>query len=91
VFFADRFVLSLINKRIVNASGFVKKENGAVIMNDDTRKTILSKWQERKKEELKHPFLEEKIEWGLVPYVQSMLLARCIRGDLEEYPPFLWK
>ncbi len=89
--FADRFVLSLINKRIVNASGFVKKENGAVIMDDDTRKIILSKWQERKKEELKHPYLEEKIEWGLVPYVQSMLLARCIRGDLEEYPPFLWK
>lgn len=89
--FADRFVLSLINKRIVNASGFIKKENGAVIMDDETRKIILSKWQERKKEELRHPYLEEKIEWGLVPYVQSMLLARCIRGDLEEYPPFLWK
>ncbi len=87
----DRFVLSLINKRILNASGFIKKENGAVIMDDDTRKTILSKWQERKREELKHPFLDEKIEWGLVPHVQAMLLTRCIRGDLEEYPPFLWK
>lgn len=88
---ADRFVLSLVNKRIISSSGFIKKENGAVVMDDDTRKTILSSWQERKKEELKHPFLGEKIEWGLVPYVQSMLLARCIRGDLEEYPPFLWK
>lgn len=89
--FADRFVISLINKKIINASGFIKKENGAVLMDDDTRKTILSKWQERKREELKHPFLKEKIEWGLVPYVQAMMLARCIRGDLEEYPPFFWK
>lgn len=88
---ADRFVISLINKRIVNDSGFIKKENGAVVMDDKTRKTILSSWQNRKKEELTHPFIGEKICWGLVPYVQSMLLARCIRGDLNEYPPFLWK
>ena len=89
--FADRFVLTLINKKMVNASGFIKKEDGAVIMDDDTRKIILKLWQEKKQDIIKHPFLEEKIEWGLVPYVQAMLLARYIRGDLEEYPPFLWK
>ncbi len=89
--FADRFVLSLINKKVVNGSGFIQKENGAVIMDDNTRKIILSSWQERKQETIKHPFLDEKIEWGLVPYVQAMLLARYIRGDLDEYPPFLWK
>lgn len=89
--YADRFVISLINKRIVNDSGFIKKEDGAVIMTDDTRKDILTAWQARKQEKITHPFLGEKVEWGLVPYVQAMLLARYIRGDLDEYPPFFWK
>ncbi|OPX44506.1 CRISPR-associated protein Cas4/endonuclease Cas1 fusion [Ruminiclostridium hungatei] len=89
--FADRFVLSLINKRVVNSTGFTQKEDGAVIMEDDTRKNILQAWQSRKQEKITHPFLQEKIEWGLVPYSQAMLLARFIRGDLDEYPPFLWK
>lgn len=88
---ADRFVLSLINKRMINNSGFTKKENGAVIMDDETRKTVLNAWQSRKQEEITHPFLSEKIHWGLVPHAQSMLLARHIRCDLDEYPPFLWK
>ncbi len=88
---ADRFVISLINKRVVNSGGFTQKEDGAVIMDDDTRKTILQAWQSRKQEKITHPFLQEKLEWGLVPYAQAMLLARFIRGDLEEYPPFLWK
>lgn len=89
--FADRFVISLINKRVVNGNGFEKQENGAVIMLDDTKKEILKNWQERKQDKIKHPFLDETIEWGLVPYVQAMLLARYIRGDLDGYPPFLWK
>lgn len=89
--YADRFVLSLINKRIVSPKGFLQKENGAVIMEEDTRKAILSAWQARKQEKITHPFLDEKIEWGLVPYTQAMLLARHIRGDMDEYPPFLWK
>lgn len=88
---SDRFVLTLINKKIVDASGFSKKESGAVIMDDDTRKLFLSQWQNKKKETITHPFLSEKIEWGLVPYVQAMLLARYIRGDIDEYPPFFWK
>lgn len=88
---ADRFVLTLINKRIVDSSGFLQKENGAVIMDDDTRKKFLAAWQDKKKEVITHPFLGEKMEWGMIPHVQAMLLARYIRGDLEEYPPFLWK
>lgn len=89
--FADRFVITLINKKMVNGSGFNRKENGAVIMDENTRKTVLSAWQDRKQETLTHPFLSEKIQWGLVPHAQAMLLARKIRGDLDEYPPFLWK
>ncbi|HHY65561.1 MAG TPA: type I-C CRISPR-associated endonuclease Cas1 [Clostridiaceae bacterium] len=89
--FADRFVLTIINKRIINERGFMQKENGAVYMDDKTRKDFLSAWQSKKQEIIIHPFLEEKVEWGMVPYVQSMLLARYIRGDLDEYPPFFWK
>jgi len=89
--YADRFVISLINKREVNSSGFTQKENGAVIMDDDTRRIILKSWQSKKQEKITHPFLQEKLEWGLVPYAQAMLLARFIRGDLDEYPTFLWK
>lgn len=88
---ADRFVLSLINKKVVNAKDFLKKENGAVLMKDDARKRFLSEWQNRKKEMLTHPYLKEKIEWGVVPHVQAMLLSRYLRGDLDAYPPFLWK
>lgn len=88
---ADRFVLSLINKKIVNAKNFSKKENGAVLMDDDLRKKVLTEWQNKKKETLTHPYLKEKIEWGMVPYVQAMLLARYLRGDLDGYPVFLWK
>lgn len=89
--FADRFVLHLINNRIVSESGFEQKESGAVYMDDDTRKAVLSAWQQRKQEQIKHPFLDEKIPWWLVPYVQALLLSRSLRGDLDEYPPFLWK
>ncbi len=89
--FADRFVISLINKRIVSPSGFYQKENGAVLMDDETRKAVLSAWQDRKKETIQHPFLGEKVEWGMTPYTQALLLARYIRGDLDAYPPFMWK
>ena len=88
---ADRFVLSLINKKVVTCKNFVTKENGAVLMNDDLRKRLLTEWQNKKKETLTHPYLKEKIEWGMVPYVQAMLLARYLRGDLDSYPVFLWK
>ena len=68
--YADRFVLSLINKKIVNKKNFTKKENGAVLMDDDSKKKLLMEWQNKKKEVITHPFLKEKVEWGMVPYVQ---------------------
>jgi len=89
--FADRFVLSLVNKRQIVPSDFHTQENGAVRLTDDARKTFLNAWQLRKQEEIRHPFLGEKVEWGLVPHVQALLMARFLRGDLDEYPPFLWK
>lgn len=89
--YADRFVLSLINKKVISNKNFVKKENGAILMDDILRKKILTEWQEKKKEVITHPFLKEKVEWGMVPYVQAVLLARYLRGDLDGYPVFLWK
>ena len=88
---ADRFVLKMINKKIMQTSDFIQKENGAVLLTEDGRRKFIKSWQERKQESLTHPYLNEKINWGLVPHAQAMLLARHIRGDLEEYPPFLWK
>lgn len=89
--YADRFVLSCINKKMVDSADFEQKENGAVFLNESGRKKYLSAWQNKKVEKLMHPYLQENIEWGLVPYAQALLLARYIRGDLEGYPPFFWK
>ncbi|EJR51647.1 CRISPR-associated endonuclease cas1, subtype I-c/dvulg [Bacillus cereus VD115] len=89
--YADKFVLSLINKKVINKSDFLKKENGAVIMTDEARKKFLVAWQNKKLEKITHPYLGEKISWGLVPHAQALLLARYLRNDLDEYPPFLWK
>lgn len=89
--YADRFVLSLVNKKTVNAEDFVRKENGAVLLTEEGRKKFLTAWQSRKQEKITHPYLGENISWGLVPHVQALLLARYLRGDLDEYPPFLWK
>lgn len=88
---ADRFVLSLINRREVTPEGFATRESGAVTMDDATRKRVLTAWQTRKQEEITHPLLGEKLCWGLVPHAQALLLARFLRGDLDAYPPFLWK
>lgn len=87
----DRFVLTAINKRIIAPNHFVLREDGAVLLNDDGRRAFLTAWQNRKDEEIKHPFLDEKIQWGMVPYAQALLLARYLRGDMDAYPPFLWK
>lgn len=88
-YLADRLVLSLINKKQVSKNGFI--DNGAenIIMKDETKKTILSSWQKRKKESIIHPFLKENVPIGLLPYIQSLLLARYIRGDIDNYPVFL--
>ena len=90
-FFADRLALSLINLRQVTADGFVQRESGAVEMTDETRKTVLVAYQKRKQEELTHPFIGEKAPLGTCFHLQALLLARHLRGDMEGYPPFLWK
>lgn len=88
---ADRFVLTLINNRVIKAEDFQIQDSGAVLLTDEGRKKFLKAWQERKRDKLTHPYLEEKLQWGMVPYAQALLLARYIRGDLDAYPPFLWK
>jgi CRISPR-associated protein Cas1 len=90
-FLADRLALSLINREQVTARGFTKSGSGAVIMNDDTRKILLTAYQKRKVEEIEHPFIKEVVPVGLLFYVQALLMARYLRGDLDGYPPFLWR
>lgn len=89
--YADRFVITLINKRIVNKKDFFTKENDAVYFTDEGKKKFLQSWQTKKRDAIMHPFLKEKVEWGMVPYVQALLLARYLRGDIDGYPPFMWK
>lgn len=88
---ADRFVLTAVNNRIVTPADFVREESGAVRLTEEGRRNFLKQWQTRKQETITHPYLGEKLPWGLVPYIQALLLARDLRGDLDEYPPFLWK
>ncbi|MGO8878495.1 MAG: type I-C CRISPR-associated endonuclease Cas1c [Desulfomonilaceae bacterium] len=90
-FFADRLVLSLINRQQVKGKGFKTTESGAVMMDDETRKQVLVAYQKRKQEEIRHPFLDEKIQIGLLPFAQALLFARFVRGDLDGYPAFVWK
>jgi CRISPR-associated protein Cas1 len=89
--FADRCVLTLINRRQIQTSDFLHRETGAVELTEDARKRFLVAWQERKQEEITHPFLDEKMSFGLVPFIQARLLARAIRSDLDAYPPFIWR
>jgi CRISPR-associated protein Cas1 len=88
---ADRIALTLINRRQVTGKGFTRNDSGGVTMNDATRKEVLVAWQLRKQEEILHPFLDERIPYGLVPYAQALLLARYLRGDLDAYPAFVWR
>lgn len=89
--YADRFVLSCINQRTVTPKHFQRQESGAVLLTDEGRRSFFKAWQTRKQETITHPFLNEKIQWGLVPHAQALLLARTLRGDLDMYPPFFWK
>ena len=90
-YLVDRLALSLVNRQQVKPEGFTKTESGAVTMNDETRKTVLVAWQKRKQEEITHLFLQEKVSLGLLAHVQAQILARYLRGELEGYPPFLWR
>ena len=88
---AERFTLTLFNLQILGEKDFERQISGAVWLNDDGRKKVLSRWQERKRSDIIHPVLKQKIPVGLLPYVQSNLLAKYVRGDIDEYPPFLQK
>jgi len=90
-FLADRLALSLVNLQQVKGKGFTKTETGAVQMDDETRREVLVAYQKRKQEEIRHPFLGEQVQIGLLSHVQALLLARYLRGDLDGYPPFFWK
>lgn len=90
-YLGDRMVLSVINRKQISNNDFVKNENGAVYLTSNARKELLTVWQKRKQEQIIHPYLEEKIAIGLLPYVQALLLARFLRGDLDAYPAFIWK
>lgn len=89
--YADRFVITCINQKTITGKHFQRRENGSVLLTDEGRRAFLKAWQQRKQQTIQHPFLGEKIPWGLVPYVQALLLARTLRGDMERYPPFFWK
>jgi CRISP-associated protein Cas1 len=88
---ADRLVLTLINRRQVKGSGFMHQDGGGILMDDETRKQVVSAWQLRKQDEIEHPYLKERVPVGLVPYVQALLLARYVRGGLDAYPAFFWR
>jgi CRISPR-associated protein Cas1 len=88
---ADRLALSLLNRKQLHARDFETQETGAVLLRDTARKAVLTAWQERKQEEIMHPFLGEKTTVGLLVHLQARLLARHLRGDLDAYPPFLWR
>lgn len=90
-YLADRLALSLVNRKQVNSKGFTVTETGAVYMDDGTRKDVVQAYQKRKQEEIRHPFIGEQIKVGLLLYAQALLLSRFLRGDLDGYPPFLWK
>ncbi len=90
-FLADRLVLSLINRRQVAEKGFVTTETGGVAMDDETRKQVLVGYQQRKQEEIKHPFLGDVTTVGMLVHLQALLIARYLRGDLDDYPPFIWR
>lgn len=90
-YMADRLVLTLINRRQISSKGFLNQEGFGVTMDEQTRKEIITAWQQRKQDEVVHPFLDEKIPVGLIPYAQALLFARFIRGDLDLYPPFIMR
>lgn len=89
--FADRLALALVNRKQLRSGDFERRDGGAVFLNEQGRKTVLSAWQERKKAERRHPFLDEMAPFGLVPFLQALMLARHLRGDIDAYPPWFWK
>jgi len=89
--FADRMALTLVNRKQLSSKDFRCTESGAVLLQDAARKAVLTAWQQRKQDMITHPYLQEKIPFGLIPYAQALLMARFIRKDLDAYPPFFWR
>ena len=85
----ERFVISILNLRVVTEKDFEKQISGAIYLSEEGRKKVISRWQEKKRSDLLHPYLQQKIPLGLLPYVQANLLAKFIRGDIDEYPSYL--
>ena len=90
-YLGDRLVLSLINRKQVTSSDFMKQGEESIVMTDNGRKTILTAWQSRKRETIQHPYLNQNVAIGLLPYIQAMMMARFIRKDIDDYPVFLIK
>lgn len=88
---AERLVLTMINLKKLNINDFEKQESGAVYLNKDGKRKVLTAWQEKKRSTIIHPYLNEKIPLGLLPFVQSSLLAKYVRGELDEYPCYIVK
>lgn len=88
-YLGDRFVISLINKRQITPNDFITQGDESIVLSDNGRKTFISAWQSRKKETITHPYLNEKIEIGLLPHIQATMLARYLRNDIDDYPVFL--
>ena len=87
--FADRMVITLLNLKVLTIKDFDRQLSGAVWLNKEGKKKVINKWQEKKRETMYHPIIKEKIPYGLLPYVQANLLAKYVRGEVEEYIPFL--
>jgi CRISP-associated protein Cas1 len=90
-YLADRSAVNLVNRRQIAADDFICMENGAMRLKDKPRAVLIDAWQQKKQEEILHPFLNEKIPIGLIPYIQAQLLAKTLRNDLDGYPPFLMR
>ena len=90
-FIADRLALSLINRKQIQGKDFEVTESGATLLKEKPRKTVLTAYQKRKQDTITHPFLNEKTTVGLLIHLQARLLARYLRGDIDGYPPFLWR
>lgn len=88
---ADRFVLTIINRQQIKPNDFIKESSGAVRLQENARKKVLKYYQERKQKEVIHPYIKEKLSIGLLPHSQALLLSRHLRGDLEYYTPYLVK
>ena len=89
--YVDRFVLSLFNRKQIGFNDFHIDASGGVFFKERAMKKVLGLWQAKKQEGITHPFLKERMTYGLIPFVQAQLFARYLRGDLSDYPAYMWR